>query len=243
MEKLDYYLSQNKIPNLIFHGPPGSGKKTLLKQFIQKIYSKEDITQQVMYVNCAYGKGIKFIREDIKYFSKMNTHSHFKSVVLLNAEKLTSDAQFALRRCIEQFNYNTRFFIITSDKYKLLKPILSRFSELYISSPTNLHLVALNKFFPFKKYEHERYEAFKKIMHTLTPLNIYEISNTLYQNAYSDLDLEKYVEECDIDTKEKYTWLLYSSKIRCECRDETLLLYMLLYFYTHRSELHIELFM
>jgi DNA polymerase III delta prime subunit len=243
MEKLDYYLSQNKIPNLIFHGPPGSGKKTLLNQFIQKIYNKEDITQQVMYVNCAYGKGIKFIREDIKYFSKMNTHSHFKSVVLLNAEKLTPDAQFALRRCIEQFNYNTRFFIVTSDKYKLLKPILSRFSELYISSSTNLHLIHLNKFFPFKKYEYERYDTFKKIMKTLTPLNIYEISTTLYQNAYSVLDLEKYVEEGDIDTKEKYTWLLYSSKIRCECRDETLLLYMLLYFYTHRTKLHIDLFM
>ena len=37
MEKLDYYLAQNKIPNIIFHGPPGSGKKTLLTQFIQKI--------------------------------------------------------------------------------------------------------------------------------------------------------------------------------------------------------------
>jgi len=243
MEKLDYYLAQNKIPNIIFHGPPGSGKKTLLTQFIQKIYSKEDLSQQVMHVNCAYGKGIKFIRDDIKYFSKMKTHSHFKSVILLNAEKLTPDAQFALRRCIEQFNYNTRFFIVTSDKYKLLKPILSRFSELYISSPTNLHLVQLNKSFPFKKYDHERYDSFKKIMHTLTPLNVYEVATTLYQNAHSALELEKYVEEVDIDTREKYTWLLYSSKIRSECRDETLLLYMLLYFYTCRKELPIELFM
>jgi DNA polymerase III delta prime subunit len=242
MEKLDYYLAENKIPNIIFHGPPGSGKKTLLNQFIQKIYDKEDLAQQVMYVNCAYGKGIKFIRDDIKYFSKMNTHSHFKSVVLLNAEKLTSDAQFALRRCIEQFNYNTRFFIVTSDKYKLLKPILSRFSELYISSPMNLHLIQLNKSFSFKKYDRERHDSFKKIMNTLTLSNIYDIATTLYQNAHSALDLEQYVEEADIDTREKYTWLMYSSKIRCECRDETLLLYMLLYFYMCK-ESHMDLFM
>ena len=67
MEKLEYYLTQNKIPNIIFHGATGSGKKTILHQFIQKIYPDKSIReQQVIYVNCAYGKGIKFIREDIK---------------------------------------------------------------------------------------------------------------------------------------------------------------------------------
>ena len=243
MEKLDYYLKQNKIPNIIFHGPSGSGKKTLLKQFIQKIYPDKMDMNHVMYVNCAYGKGIKFIREDIKYFSKMNTHSLFKSVILLNAERLTPDAQFALRRCIEQFNYNTRFFIVTSDKYKLLKPILSRFSELYISSTTNLHSIALNNAFPFKKYENLHYEAFKKIMNALTVDTIYETATILYQNAHSALDLERYVEEADIDTREKYTWLLYSTKIRCECRDELLLIYMLLYLYMFRNEPPMELFM
>lgn len=244
MEKLDYYLKQNKIPNIIFHGPPGSGKKTMLKNFIQKIYpDKLELEQQVMYVNCAYGKGIKFIREDIKYFSKMNTHSIFKSVILLNAEKLTSDAQFALRRCIEQFNYNTRFFIVTSDKYKLLKPILSRFSELYIISPTNLHCIQLTNSFPFKQYDHDHYDSFKTIMRSLTADTIFDTSTMLYQNAHSALELERYVEEADIDTREKYTWLMYSSKIRCECRNEMLLLYILLYFYVFRIEPPIELFM
>ena len=47
----------------------------------------------------------------------------FKSIILLNADKLTIDAQSALRRCIEVFNHTTRFFIIVEDRYKLLKPI------------------------------------------------------------------------------------------------------------------------
>jgi replication-associated recombination protein RarA len=56
MEKLDYYLSQNKIPNLIFHGSAGSGKKTLLNQFLHKIYiDKRVLEEQVMRVNCAFG--------------------------------------------------------------------------------------------------------------------------------------------------------------------------------------------
>ena len=243
MEKLDYYLTRNKIPNIIFHGEAGSGKKTLLNQFLYKIYkSKLVMDEQVMRVNCAFGKGIKFIREDIKYFSKMNTHCIFKSVVLLNAEKLTPDAQFALRRCIEQFSHNTRFFMVTSDKYKLIKPILSRFSELFVYSPVNYHLNELNKVFPFKKYETEQYEFFKKEMRSLTPSTIAEVAESMYQGGHSALDLERYVEESDIDTKEKYSWLMQSSKIRNECRDESLLLYILLYLYVYRKECHVNFF-
>jgi DNA polymerase III delta prime subunit len=236
MEKLDYYLSQNKIPNLIFHGTAGSGKKTLLNQFLHKIYTdKRVLEEQVMRVNCAFGKGIKFIREDIKYFSRMNTHCTFKSVVLLNAEKLTSDAQFALRRCIEQFSHNTRFFMVTSDKYKLIKPILSRFSELHVSSPINYHLQQVNLVYPFQSYEQEQYERFKQEMIRCKKENIAELAHSLYQGGHSALDLERYVEESEMDEKEKYAWLMQSSKIRAECRDECLLLYILLYLWIHRS--------
>ena len=55
-----------------------------MKEFIQKIYKdKQALSEQVMEVNCAFGKGIKFIREEIKYFSKMNTHYDFKSIIFL----------------------------------------------------------------------------------------------------------------------------------------------------------------
>jgi replication factor C subunit 3/5 len=236
MDKLDYYLSKNKIPNLIFHGPDGSGKKTLLNQFLNKIYpEKRLLDEQVMRINCAYGKGIKFIREDIKYFSKMNTHCTFKSVVLLNADKLTPDAQFALRRCIEQFSHNTRFFMVTSDKYKLIKPILSRFSELFIPSPVNYHQLQVNQAFPFQEYEHKQYGLFQQCMQTLRPDNLAELANTLYQGGHSAIDLERYVEESDMDAKKKYAWLMQSSKIRAECRDETLLLFILLSLWVHQT--------
>jgi DNA polymerase III delta prime subunit len=42
------------------------------------------------------GKGIKFVREDLKNFAKSNintSHGIFKSVVLYNADYLTIDAQ------------------------------------------------------------------------------------------------------------------------------------------------------
>jgi len=92
-----------------------------------------------MRANCAHGKGIRFIREELKFFAKTNIDfkegAVFKSVILTNADKLTIDAQSALRRCIELFSSSTRFFIVVENKDSLLKPILSRFCDIYIPPP------------------------------------------------------------------------------------------------------------
>ena len=44
-KKLDYFYKIHKIPNLLFHGPSGSGKRTIVNNFIQTIYdnNKEKI--------------------------------------------------------------------------------------------------------------------------------------------------------------------------------------------------------
>jgi len=163
-KKLDYFLQKNKVPHIIFHGPSGSGKKTIVFQFIHKIYNYDahKIKMNVMFVNCAHGKGIKFIREELKFFAKTNVHIlssssqngepkpeggtgvFFKTIILLNADFLTSDAQSALRRCIELFSYNTRFIIVVENKYKLLYPILSRFCEIYVPEYVDNNGVTVN---------------------------------------------------------------------------------------------------
>ena len=117
IHKLDYFIENKKIPNIIFYGKDGAGKKYLLYEFINKIYNNnaEHIKNYVMYVNCGFGKGIRFIREDLKFFAKTNIHNCgeiIKIIVLVNADKLTIDAQSALRRCIELFSHSTRFFIV-----------------------------------------------------------------------------------------------------------------------------------
>ena len=72
--KLNYFIKIKKIPNIIFHGVSGCGKNTLVNNFIHDIYhnDKEMIKNYVMEVNCAHGKGIKFIREELKFFAKTN---------------------------------------------------------------------------------------------------------------------------------------------------------------------------
>ena len=75
--KLKYFLKTKQIPNIIFHGDSGSGKRTIVNEFLLQIYGdKSKLKSNVMMVNCCHGKGIKFIREDLKFFAKTNISSN-----------------------------------------------------------------------------------------------------------------------------------------------------------------------
>ena len=39
IKKLDYFIDNNKIPHIVFHGPYGTGKRTILNYFMNQIYN------------------------------------------------------------------------------------------------------------------------------------------------------------------------------------------------------------
>jgi len=261
-EKLDYFYSIHKIPNIIFHGPTGCGKRTIVNDFIHKIYEndKDKIKTFVMYVNCSHGKGIKFIRDELKFFAKTHINSNggntFKSIVLLNADKLTMDAQSALRRCIELFSHNTRFFIVAEDKYSLMKPILSRFCEIYVPEPVingniiNLYKYNLDEVFKMKDIFITRQEWLKKELlkfskKKLTIDHLMNISVKLYEKSYSGLDILELLENPKfldnlITYEKRYELLVCFNRVRKEFRNEKLLILFILHFVFLSSNLSLE---
>ena len=72
IKKLDYFIEIKKIPNMLFYGPSGSGKRSIVYSFIDKIYknNKQLKNDYVMFVNCAQGKGIKFIEKNSNCLQK-----------------------------------------------------------------------------------------------------------------------------------------------------------------------------
>jgi hypothetical protein len=260
-EKLKYFHANHKIPNIIFHGPSGCGKKTIVNNFLNLIYdgNKEKIKDFVMNVNCAHGKGIKFIRDDLKFFAKTHINSNggdiFKSIILLNADKLTMDAQSALRRCIELFSHTTRFFIIVEDKYKLLKPILSRFCEIYIPEPIyqgeviNLYKYNLNEIFKTKDIKKQRTDWLKKELDKNMDANMSQSSlllfiTKLYEKSYSALDIILLLEDNTIlpemPKEKRYELLMSFNKVRKEFRNEKMLLLFILNFMYLSSNVSLE---
>ena len=221
-ERLDGFRINQNVPHILFHGPSGSGKRTLINAFIHSLYNgdKTAIKEMTLYANCAQEKGIKFVREDLRFFAK--THiptSLFKSVILLNADKLTTDAQSALRRSIELFSHNTRFFIVAENKCKLLKPILSRFCEIHVPEPAmhgNLYKCKLDKL-------NRKSKTLAKLIESNDCADIFSFSESLYEKGYSGLDVIGTLENCDYDK------LIAFHRMRKECRNEKLLIMFVLH--------------
>ena len=248
--KLQYFYETQKIPHLIFHGSPGTGKRTLVYDFLNKIYGndKHKLKTNVMFVNCAHGKGIKFIRDELKFFAKTNIQGAqsaagvmFKTIVLFNADSLTIDAQSALRRCIELFSYNTRFFIVVENKHKLLNPILSRFCEIYVpefldpmtSKTQNLHQYHLTK----KYGEPERFDSwfedhirpFIENETTLGDIDKMNLASDAYEAGISCVDLVKWViEKTHLSELQKAKYAMHFEKIKSEYRCEKMLILSML---------------
>ena len=271
VEKLDGFFHSRKIPHIIFHGSSGTGKRTLVYDFLNKIYDgdKHRLKTNVMIVNCAHGKGIKFIREELKFFAKTNIQAnqgtHFKSIVLLNADSLTIDAQSALRRCIELFSHTTRFFIVVENKDKLLNPICSRFCEIYVpeyivnSTVQNLHTLTttktgerentakgslidecMNKICEWKKMRNS-----DEIVPTNIHILLVDYANSLYDGAYNTIDVIQWISNANVIG----VWTEYEiantcmcfEKIKSEYRCEKMLLFFMMDFLVLRANQNLKL--
>lgn len=250
--KLQYFQNIRKIPNIIFHGNSGCGKKTIVNNFIHMIYNPclaHKLSDYVMFVNCSYVGGIKFIREDLKFFAKTHIYTNgghiFKSIVLMNADKLTIDAQSVMRRCIEQFSHNTRFFIIIKDKYKLLKPILSRFCEIYVPSPTINNIVVPNLYQYNINRVQNKIEVNNRYMWLYTELKkiqshsdagillIHEYVHKFYEKGYSGIDIMYILKTKSfkhISDMRVSSLLFYFNIFKKDIKNEKHLMFCFLYF-------------
>lgn len=233
-QKLEGFYRKNRIPNLLFHGANGTGKRTLVYNFINRIYDQQKarIKTNVMFVNCAHGKGIKFIRDELKFFAKTNTKGgcevRFKTIVLFHADSLTIDAQSALRRCIELFSFNTRFFIVVENKHRLLNPIVSRFCEIYVPETLgrNLHVEQLERVYGGLSEAPKVALTFWRKHAARTDL--LALVHEAYEAGYTAIDLVDWIRtDCD-----RTDVVMHYHRIRAEYRCEKLLMFCLLTTFT-----------
>ena len=86
-------------------------------------------------LNASDDRGIDVVREQIKQFAETRTlfAKGFKLIILDEADMMTTAAQAALRRIIEQYTKNVRFCIICNYVNKITPAIQSRCTRFRFS--------------------------------------------------------------------------------------------------------------
>ncbi len=123
------------MPHLMFSGSAGVGKTTTALCIARQIlgeYSKD----YTLELNASDERGIGMVREKVKKFSRYAgmVDIPFKIIILDEADEMTSDAQTALRRIIEDTAKYCRFILIANNISKIIDPIQSRCATFKFTS-------------------------------------------------------------------------------------------------------------
>jgi hypothetical protein len=147
---------------------------------------------------------------------------------------------------------------VVEDKYKLLKPILSRFCEIYVSEPIldnesiNLYTYNLNETFKLSTIKTQRMDWLKKEIQKIiqkekkfTQDDLLVTSIKFYEKAYSSIDLIFLLENSTIFKKiltddKRYELLFAFHKIKREFRNEKILIMFIINFIFFNIDLNLE---
>jgi len=120
--------NQSEIPHLLFSGSAGVGKTSAALCLSKEILG-EHSKDYTLELNASDERGINMVRERVKKFSRfagLDTEIPFKIIILDEADEMTTDAQTALRRIIEDTAKICRFILIANNLSKIIVPIQSR---------------------------------------------------------------------------------------------------------------------
>ncbi len=168
---LDIMSKDEAIPNMIFYGPEGSGKNTMINIFLEMLFDETiHKTKNTAYEVAGSGskKNIEMIKQSnyhivinpqnnnydrylihhvVKEYAKrrslnaFKTNRSFKIVVINNLDNMLYYAQTSLRRTMERYNDKCRFIMQCTSLSKVIEPLHSRCVCICVPSPTDNELV------------------------------------------------------------------------------------------------------
>jgi replication factor C subunit 2/4 len=127
--KLFHNFSANgNMPNLILSGPPGTGKTSSILCLAKNLLG-DDYRNCVMELNASDDRGIDIVRNKIKTFAQKSVSlpkNKHKIVILDESDSMTTCAQNALRRILEDYSHSTKFVFLCNHSSQIIEALHSR---------------------------------------------------------------------------------------------------------------------
>lgn len=125
-------VEDNQLPHLLFYGPPGSGKTSMILALARDMYG-ENYRKYITEINGSSERGIDTIRGGVINFIQTSS-GKVKLVILDEADALTLEAQGALKSVMEKYYRYSRFCLICNDVNKIHPALQSRCVKMVFSS-------------------------------------------------------------------------------------------------------------
>lgn len=167
---IELMSKDESIPHLIFYGPEGSGKKTIIRLLLQLLYD-QDVNNTTMNNYTVIGSGNKansisikqsnyhiviepnnnnfdkhLIQDIVREYAKkvplnvFKTKRTFKTVLINGIDNMSYYAQTSLRRTMEKHSKTCRFIMYCHSLSKVIDPLKSRCLCFSVPAPVESDL-------------------------------------------------------------------------------------------------------
>ena len=194
LQMLDIMSKDESVPHIIFYGPEGSGKKTIISLFLEMLYDSDvnDVSNTEYTVIGSGNKPNKIMVKQSNYHIVIEPNNNnfdryliqdivkeyamkiplnvfkskrvFKTVLINSIDNMSYYAQTSLRRTMEKYSGTCRFIMWCHTLSRVIDPLKSRCICLKVQSPSPLELFRYTNDIAIKENLHLNVDQLTKLI-------------------------------------------------------------------------------